>query len=170
MKRGRKHFFQMLSSNGDGSGITNAIGDYSETPLILKLQSPGSRIVVVNELHVKIQDTGSFDASKYGNNIVLTKGIVIRVCDAQANMIDDMTCRVIKTSGDWAAHCRIYLHKFGQGDEILTVENKLSHSGKPFTIDFSKGQCIEVELNDNFEGLNVHEFSAHGYHRHEYYK
>jgi hypothetical protein len=65
---------------GDGSGIKNAIGDYSgETPTIFKIAPSAGEIYVINRLIPFLRDTGGLDADKYGNNITLTNGIVIKV-------------------------------------------------------------------------------------------
>ena len=161
----RKHIFKLLSSNGDGTGTVNAIGDYSVTPLSLKLKLTGTILPVeIERLIVMIQDTGAFDAEKYGNGITLTNGIRVYVRDITDAVIEELTMFPILSSGDWAGHCHDLNHfTFGTGDEIATVRWTFAKSGAPVTIDFSKGQYLEALLNDDFTGLVKHRFGVQGY-------
>ena len=161
----RKHIFKLLSSNGDGTGTSNAIGDYSVTPLSLKLKLTGNILPIeIERMIVMIQDTGAFDADKYGNGITLTNGIRVYVRDIADAVIEELTMFPILSSGDWAGHCHDLNHfAFGTGDEIATVRWTFGKSGKPITLDFSKGEYLEVLLNDSFVGLVKHRFGVQGF-------
>lgn len=167
----RKHIFRLLSSNGDGTGISDAIGDYSVTPLSLKLIPTDTTYPIeLWRMIVMIQDSGTFDASKYGNGIILTNGIRIYVRDKDDNILEELTMFPIISSGDWAGHCHdLKHHKFGVGDEIISIRWTFSKSGAPITLDFSKGTYLEVYLNDDFTGLNKHLFGVQGYFPYGFY-
>ena len=168
----RKHIMQLLSSNGDGTGTTDAIGDYSSTPLNLRLYGGTSKdTVVVHRLIVSVQDSGTFDADKYGNGITLTNGIRVYVKDRDDATMEELTAFPILSSGDWAAHCHdATLHDFGQGDSILTIRWTFSKSGLPVILKFAEFEYMEIVLNDDFSGLVHHRFQIQGHYTNKDYE
>lgn len=167
---GNYHIFKLLSSNGDGTGTTNAIGDYSVTPLSLKYGPSSTEDVEIGRMIVKIEDAGTFDADKYGNNITLTNGIRCYVKDSSDAVIEEITAFPIISSGDWAGHCHdVTLHSFGTGNNVLTVRWTFSRSGHPIELHLTNGQYFEIYLNDDFTGLIEHRFQIQGYFKDEFY-
>ena len=160
----RKHIFQLLSSNGDGTGTTNAIGDYSSTPLSLRLQLNEPELVKIRRMIVKVQDDGTFDAELYGNGITLTNGIRMYHRNKTNDILEEITAFPIKSTGDWAGHCYDVNHfTFGTGDEIISVRWTFANSGLDLIVNFAEGEYIEILLNDDFTGLVEHKFQVQGY-------
>ena len=154
---------KLLSSNGDGTGTTNAIGNYSTTPLSLKYIAPEQYVVNIYRMIVKVRDTGSFDVEKYGNNITLTNGIRIYHRHGNGDLVAELTAKPILSSGDWSAHCYdVQVLSFGTGDEVLSVRWTFAASGQPVMLDGQDGDYIELVLNDNFTGLNEQIFCIQG--------
>lgn len=160
----RKHIFQLLSSNGDGTGTTQAIGDYSATPLSLSFKHAEKEVVHIHRMIVKVQDSGTFDAANYGNGITLTNGITVNHRDTNDTILETLTAYPVKTTGDWAAQCFDVNHfAFGTGDEIIAVRWTFSKSGLPVKLKLHEGEYLEVYLNDDFTGLTDHVFKVDGY-------
>jgi len=146
------------------AGSTNeAVGDYSVTPERF-IYDPGDRRVHIYRMIVLIEDTGSFDSGRYGNNIVLTNGIHVNVRDGSDNIVQDLDGGVpVITNSHWAGLCHdLTLFSFGAGNNVATVRWTFSRGGVPLFLDGTKGHYLSVELNDNFSGLEAHRFMAQG--------
>lgn len=169
----RKHIMKVLSSNGDGTGTSNAVGDYSVTPLSLRYEANNdgaSEIIYIERMIVKIQDTGTLDADTYGNGISLTNGIRVYIRNSADTILEELTSYPITSTGDWAGHCHDATHHaFGVGDEILSVRWTFARSGLPVILKATEGEYLEVYLNDNFTGLVEHKFIIQGHYDNEDY-
>lgn len=158
-----KNLFKALSSNGDGTGTVNAIGDYSVTPLNLKYTGEIDKVGLINRMIVQIVDGNGFSVSNYGALPALTNGVVVSVKDANDNVINSLTAYPVLSNGDWGAQCYdAQYQSYGVGDDTLLVRWTFGNSGKPLEIDFRKGEYLDVELNDNFTGLTLHRFKIDG--------
>lgn len=139
----QKSIYQLLSTNGDGTGTANANGDYSSTPTSFKISSDEIERVEIWRMLVGIQDTGAFDAAKYGNGVTLTNGIKLRLMDKLDQVIETYTPEPIKSNGGWAFLCHDFNHlAMGTGDEIGTVRWTFTKSGQPIIIDYAKGRIF----------------------------
>ena len=94
----------LASTGGDGTGDTNAVGDYSSETEVFYYQPAADEIVSISRMIVSIEDAGAPDSGKYGNNITLTNGIVVRLSDS-SGVVNTLTGFNILTNGQWAAHC-----------------------------------------------------------------
>ncbi len=75
--------YQYLDTNGDGTGTTNAIGNYSVTADDFYYEA--TRPCDIERMIVCVRDTGAFDAEDYGNGVALTNGIRVLVHDLADN-------------------------------------------------------------------------------------
>ncbi len=141
-----------------------AVGDYSSAPALFSAQAPltGRLNFSVARMLIYVQDTGSFDAEKYGNNITVTNGIEIYTANAAGEVMDPLTPEPIRTSGDWASIA--YDTQFvgvGTGDEYMSTRwtfSKFVEGG----LTLEDGEQLVVKLNDDFTGLNAHRFTIQG--------
>ncbi|MEE9533202.1 MAG: hypothetical protein V3W06_02190 [Acidimicrobiia bacterium] len=142
--------------------VTDAIGDYSSTPTRFIWTPLEGRTAHIYRLLVFVQDTGAFDAAKYGNNITLTNGIALTVRNVDGDAtVHDYTPGRIFTSGDWAARAfDADVKTWGVGDEILVVRWTFSRAGSPIAL--TDDLYLSVDLNDVFTGLNAHRFTIQG--------
>ena len=160
---------QFLDTVGDGSGTTNAIGDYSDTGAGVEeffytdpsgggLDLPPSYI---HRMIVSIGDTTGMQASEYGNTgAALTNGVSIAVKRAAATLID-LTPEPILTNAQWGAYCYdVDLKTWGAGDELLLVRWTFTKSGSPIKLE--AGDKLVVTLNDDCSGLTDHRFLIQG--------
>jgi hypothetical protein len=114
---------------------------------------------------VRVEDVGTLDSGYYGNNIVLTSGIVVR---AQQNG-NQVTARLtgnspILTNAEWADFCYdVVKTDFGQGNVFLHVRWTFAKSGRPIRLVGDEGDFLEVVLGDDFTGLVSHGFTVQGF-------
>lgn len=155
----RSYTSQLLSTNGDGSGDTNAVGNYvSATEFYI---SPAvNKTLEIHRLLVHLTDTGSLDANTYGNGVVLTNGIQISLTNGTGTRF--ITTNPITNNGDWGSQCYdSQALVFGQGDESLNARWTFTRAGVPLTLT-SPSHRLSVILNDDFTGLNEHVFTVQG--------
>lgn len=142
-------FWQVLSVKGDGTGTTNATGNYtSSTRFFARPSSP----VVLTKLIVTIEDSNVITYNLYGG-ITITNGVTIRkwqpsvpITMATAitnNFTYGRYCAVTKTTGQ-------------------TV-NQLQAVCELDDITLTPSERFEVVLNDDFSGLDGHRFVVEGY-------
>lgn len=145
----------------DGTGTINATGDYSVTPA--KFYFPVERRLFIHHMTIFIQDTGTMDTNGYGNKLAITNGITIDVEDENGNIqLEVMEGHNVKQNAEWANYAESITHySFGAGDEVLVAHMEfLAQWGAP--LELNRGQRLVINLNDDFTGLNQHEFHAMG--------
>ena len=167
MKEREKAIFRLLDTNGNGTGTTEATGDYSSTPTSFRI-SNSTGIADIERMIIFIEDTGTFDSGDYGNAITLTNGIRVYLRDNADQVIEEYTSFPILTNGDWAGHCHdLNLHTFGSGNQVMTLRWTFAKSGQRVSVDLKEGEYFEVLLNDDFTGLVKHRFTIQGKRRTE---
>ena len=153
---------QLASSNGDGTGTTNLVGDYSSAPLVASITAGVDKVVVVQRVIVSIEDAGSIDSGSYGNAIELTNGITISYYQAET-LVASLTCDPITTNAQWAAHCHdVTIHDFGAGNSLLTARWTFA-KGIPGGIALQPGDSIRIGLADDYTDLIGHRFLFQGH-------
>lgn len=158
-----------LDTTGDGSGTTNAIGNYASEATSFKIAPGDNQTFILHRLIISVEDAGAFDAAVYGNGITLTNGMVLRVSDA-SGVLFKLTGDNIKSNADWAEHCHdLTIHNFGIGNVIMTARWTFSESGVPIELNGDKGQFLEIVLNDDFSALVEHHFLIQGFSKNEGY-
>ena len=159
--------YQLASTNGDGTGTTNAVGNYSDAgdgATDFKLTALNtSSYYILERVIISISDVGAFDSGAYGNAVTLTNGITVDIQDADDVTIAPMTPFPIKTNGEWAAVCHDFTEQaFGQGDVYGTVRWTFSRA-VPGGIRIEPGESLVFTLNDDFSGLESHRFFVQGW-------
>ena len=154
-----QHRIDSFLSNGS---TVRANGDYSSgverfiwTPLT-------DRIAHIARMLITLEDTGAFDAAKYGNNIVLTNGITVHVRNvANDSQVHNLTAGPVLNNSDWGARAfDSQVNSWGVGNEILAVRWTFSRAGSPIVLDDS--MYLSVDLHDDFTGLVNHRFLIQG--------
>lgn len=154
--------FRYLDTVGDGSGVKNAIGNYSAAPVEFKIVPPAGQAYGINRLVVTISGTG-LDSGRYGNALDLVNGIEVHLVKDN-EVIVDLTDKIpILTNSDWSrvAHNINYV-AFGQGNEYTTVLWDFSASGEQIWLTGDENEYLRVLLNDNFTGMSSHYFHVQG--------
>ena len=153
--------FQLMSTNGDGTGTTNAIGDYSAgTDFYI---TPGStQRYAIFRMLVFIEDTQALSADEYGNLAALANGVRVVLRDKNDAEIIDLTAGVtIKNNAQWAQVCHDSKQSdYGSGNNFVSVRWTFAKAGSPIFV--QEHEKLVVELSDNFTGLVTHTFIVQG--------
>ena len=150
---------RILDDLGDGTGVFNATGNYSNNITKFYIQDFNNDILI-KRLIVFISDAGSFDAGSYGNGITVSNGISIKKLDVNNNVLVDFTKqKKIKTNADLSyLSYGIQNTSFGSGLNYITAEIYFDDG-----INLKRGEQFAVFFNDNFTNLNEHLFTIKGY-------
>jgi len=162
--------YQFLATTGKGAstGGSNAIGNYSSTGgssgESFIIQPPVGEKWRIERMMIHIQDTGSFDAEKYGNGVALGNGISVRV-ETDTGTVHDLTDgRPVVSNAQWARQCYdTRVDTYGIGDESLSARWTFSKGGYPLRLDGDLGQRLTVFIHDTCTGLNAHNFYVNGF-------
>ncbi len=115
------HIFEYLDTNGDGTGTTNAIGNYATVADDFYYEA--TQKCSIERMIICVRDTGAFDAEDYGNGIALTNGVRILIHDDAQNqdVYLDGGIAVVNNAG-WGGLCYdVDVKTWGTGDEIMLV-------------------------------------------------
>ena len=159
--------FRLLDTNGDGSGTTNAIGDYDPTAEIFYIQPPAGTVYRIARMIVHAEDGPSMTAEEYGNlGSALTNGIAVRVQDDSGTIVSLTDDFLIKSNAHWAAMCfdaDVKTWGVTPSNELLAVRWTFTKAGQYIRLDGDNNERLEVLLNDEFDGLVSHYFFVQGY-------
>lgn len=159
---GTRPLVQLLSTNGDGSGVTNAVGDYSSVAETFEIDS-GSNTIVVARLVGYIRDTGQFAAEGYGAGAELTNGVSVAVFNSSDVKQFDLTPAPIKNNGEWSGLCYdTQVQSWGIGDEFLSFRWSFEKFADDGGLVLDQGDKLVVTLNDSFVVLLAQTFMANG--------
>ena len=158
--------FQFLSTNGDGTGVTNINGDYSggNTTNFAITASPG-RVYQIERMVVTITDsTSNFQRASYGAiGGGLSTGLYFGVWDSLGNQIKAITTQTIKSNSDWANYCYdTSVNVWSGGEESLHARWTFSKSGSPIFLDGDAGEYLGLIVEDDLTGLDTHYFQVQG--------
>jgi len=70
-----------LDTVGDGSGPFNMAVNGSTSPIIFRIKPPAGEVWRIASWNIYVQDSGAFDASKWGNGITIQNGIIVSFFD-----------------------------------------------------------------------------------------
>jgi hypothetical protein len=159
-------FTQLASTNGDGTGTSNFIGDYSSVAVEGYIKADAGEDWEVYRVIIRVGDASGMQAAQYGNlGSALTNGIRIRVYTEDTNEVADLDGgSPVKSNAGWAALCYDADVKSwrtgGAGDELLVARYTFSRLGAPITL--SGDDRIQFDFSDDFTGLINHTFIFQG--------
>ncbi len=152
--------YQYLSTNGDGTGTDDAVGNYT-TPTEFYIQDT-TQYLLLERMIVYVEDFGRMDSGAYGNAITLTNGIRLEVQESDGTLVRDlMATRPIEHNTDWQGKCHdLTPSGWGSGNEAYSVRWTFGKSKKSLIL--APGQKLVLILEDNFTGLEHHLFQIQG--------
>jgi hypothetical protein len=154
--------YRFLDTVGDGSGTKNARGNYA-IPKLFKIMPPAGSIYKLRRMMVQIESSGSPDAGKYGDSIVLTNGIFVKIYKRGRPYIDLTDGLPIITNTNWGRVCYdVGESTYGQGTNYVSARWTFGKAGVFIQLDGDKQECFAVVLNDNFNALVSHTFMVQG--------
>ena len=159
------NLYRYLDTNGDGSGTKNANGDYSSTAQDFCIKPPPGKIYVIHRVIVSVEDSTAMQAQEWANfGAALTNGIEIKVKTASEVLVDITDGVPITTNGNLSRVCYdVDIKTWGAGNELLVARFTFAKSGKPLSLNGSKGEMLAFELSDDFEDALSQYFQVQGY-------
>jgi len=153
--------FQFLSTNGDGTGNMNAIGNYSVTPGIFYAMAPANETLVITHLSIVIGVSGAINMLNFGGIAGgLTNGIVwtYKKNGVIYNAFGDF---VFKQNVDFEAVSNVSITTYGGGNQALLCEFKFPQN---FTesVKLSGTDYISLTMQDDLSTLSKHYIAAKG--------
>ncbi|MHC4213115.1 MAG: hypothetical protein ACYSWP_07070 [Planctomycetota bacterium] len=157
-------FFQFLDTNGNGTGTTNAIGNYAsaDTIFFTTPQTVHQRYVL-NRIMIYIEDAEtSISLATYGGATALTDGVVTRVVYRDGSVFDLSSSLNPKSNSDWARICYdVAISTFPAGNNYVHARWTWGRSGHPIVLNY--GDQVQFVMRDNLTDLIIHSFLVHGY-------
>jgi len=155
-------FMRRMDETGDGTGNADMSVNGSITPVTFKIAPGAGEVIRLARTMMYIQDTGNFDATKWGNNITLTNGQKFEMKVGAA--VVDILGYNIKTLGDMAATAYDVVHfAIGTGDEFAAGRLTFTKMGQYLRLDGDNNDELRFTINDDQSGLTSQYIMAQGY-------
>ena len=161
-----RSIYRFLDTNGDGTGVSDAVGHYSGAVEEFYIQPAAGEVIRIRRMIVSVGDTTGMQAQEYGNlAAALTNGVTIKQ-EKNGAVVSDITAGVpIKTNAAWGALCfDAELKTWGAGNELLVVRFTFKRGGSVVRLvaDRPTPDRLVVTVNDDLTGLLSHRFMIHG--------
>ena len=141
-----------LDAVGDLTGSIEQAVNGSITPVNFLYTVPDGYVFYVSRIIISIQDTGKFDADKYGNGLTLTNGVIIGTLLDGGAVVNATTQLPIRANSDWASYAYdLTFHAEGVGDDIAVASYSFQEDGLPLAI--NGGNAFLMQIRDDLTGL-----------------
>lgn len=161
----RRPFEHYLDTNGDGTGVFNAIGDYSAAVTDFYYAPPVGVTVDIAKLIIHVADKTAFSFDGYGGLPAGTvvNGIEILVERLGVTVLHLTNGVPVKTNAS-LAHLNTDYSKitFASNYEASSVSFDITSFDTPLQMHGDLGDKLIVRLHDPFIGLDDHHFIAYG--------
>lgn len=161
----KTYWSHLCDLNGDGTGVSNAIGSYSVgSPGIFHYECQVGERININRMLVFVRDDGVWTAEKYGSIAGgLSDGILVRIKDDAGGIrLDLLNGLTIVSNADWSRECHDTTHiDWGSGDGFLTARWTFRNDSDSGAI-ITAGEKFEVVCQDNLSTLVEHRFKLRG--------
>ena len=156
----RNIFSRLLDTDGDGTGTTNMAVNGAVTPVVFKLAPEAGTVMLVARVIFYVEDSGTFDADKWGNGITITTGIEMK---AKRTNDTESLCEPLTKTGELAGLMHDVNHfAFGTGNEIISSRLTFSKFGNPIRLVGNYGDELQIIINDDLTGLVNQRVTAQG--------
>ena len=145
--------YQLLSTNGDGTGIVSMNVNGSSSSVKFYIQPPVTEKYRLKRMNIEVID-GNFNNSALYGTITLSNGMDIYV-ENDSGIIKRYTNEFkIKRSRDWSLLAGVdALYVGSAGADPLTVRWTFEKGCSDIILDGSNGERLVVEVRDDMEGL-----------------
>ena len=165
--------FRFLTTNGDGTGTKNAVGDYSGGGgTDFYIQPPAGQIFRIERMLVYFRgEKGKTTIDSYVNSAALTNGITVKeLTGVDTVLIDYTNSTPIKRWGGWG-RLAFDADILGDADRTLTdsvglVRWTFSKAGYPLRLVGDNSDRLVIHLDDDFSvggKFYEHYFMVQGY-------
>lgn len=164
--------YRVLDTDGDGTGTTNAIGNYSAgAGEIFFIQPAPGEIFRIERMLVYLRGKkGDIKLDRYGKDSALTTGIHVRTQNDVGTITDLTNGDPVKRFGGWMKVCFDVAAPGVENvdyadDNIFGARWTFSRAGYPIRLVGDNNERLEVVLNDDFTGREIyeHKFKVQGY-------
>ena len=161
----RRPFEHYMDTNGDGTGVNNANGDYSGTPTEFYYAPPVGATIELTKFIIHVADKGIFEFDGYGAITagVITNGYHITVERLGVEVLRLTDTLPIKTNADMS-HLNTDYNKitFQNNEEAANVSFDVASFDTPLQLHGDLQDRFIVTLRDNYTGLEDHHFILYG--------
>ena len=156
---------RVLDTVGDGTGTIEATGNYSAAVEEFFIQPAATEVIRLSRLLISVEDSGNFDAAKYGNGITLSNGIKVICYNGETDTESSHTGQLsVMHNADWGSYCYdVDVKTWGIGNEVLLARWTFQKSGQYLRLRGSVGDKFIIRLEDDFTDLVEHKFIVQGY-------
>lgn len=158
--RGQHSLYQFLKTD---SGDKDAVGDYRSSPVSFRIAPPEGARYAIRRINIRAASTGNWSDTKYAT-AELSTGIIVRAGSAGSVLQNYTNGSPIMTWCSWGDLAGVDVSKptspgiGGTGIVRWTLEK----AGTALMLVGSRGDYLEVVLNDDFRGLSAHSYMAQG--------
>jgi len=158
---------RLLDTIGDGSGVTNAVGDYSVVAATLRIAPPAGEIYEIAQLQVEIETQlggPSIRPSRYGDIVGgLSTGIDIHTHDGVSVLRQiTETGKNIEDNRDWIRNAYEVSTETDQSSGFMHVLWDFAKQDAKIVLDGDLSHELRVVLNDDLSSLVGHTFTVKG--------
>lgn len=153
---------QQFSSNGDGTGITDVVADYSVVNQEFSIRPNKDQIFIVGNISVSLIDNGNINANGYGASAIpLTNGLLFSVQFAGISA----TQLFVKTNYEYQTLGTNFdiLDYQGAPTALKSQINYTLFGAGGIRLEGVNGDFISITAQDDFSSLIHHGFTALGY-------
>ena len=159
---------QLLDTVGNGTGTTNANGDYSSTQGVFKLVPSAGVVYRIHELAIVLRDgtAGNWASDKFGAEPALTNGIGLTLELNNGGSIEKelLGGEKFKANIDFQTYgFTTNLQQWSADTSLMAVFNFRTSQGEALRLDGTALEDIRVRLDDNMTAFTEVTFFASGY-------
>jgi len=154
----------LLDTNGDGTGVFEANGDYSETPTEFIIRPEPGHSIAIHRLVVQLRNGSVLDEDNYGGIPGLTNGVYLFMADNGEDIWRFPALAAVRANRDWAglAHPTPLVVGLAPAETLYCTLDFVKLTGVPIVIADHKNHRLGVRLNDDFTGLLEQRFVVYG--------
>lgn len=155
-----KHIFQMVSSVGDGTGVTEL---NAAAPADYMIKPKAGEIYVLKRLNLWQIDANFNSASGYGAGSALTNGIGITV-ENGLGVIKNYTPLKIKTTYEWSLLAGVDAStSLAAGADVNLVRWTFAKGGGNIVLNGTKGEFLKFSFGDAMNFMTNLRIQVQGY-------
>ena len=153
----QRHFAQLMSTNGNGGGQTNMIGDYSESPTVFYVKPQnGPMVYEIKRIIVTLRDE-AIEIENYGSGVSLSNGIILRHTRAGEVICDYTAGQAVKMVADYSRFaCHAARNPAGETQDQFIARLNFECFGMPLRLFGGRDDRLELVCRDSLVHLEEH--------------
>lgn len=159
----RRPHVQFFSSDGQGGGTVNMAVDGSGATQTFQVAVPTgfSRFFIARVIW-EVVDSGTFDATDFGNGLTLSEGIGLTY-ESAGFSIDLLGAQKITSNADFGRVAYdVDVKTWGTGDEVLLSRLSFNKFAGPDGVQLDGADTLDLTVDDDLTGLTSFTALAQG--------